>query len=60
MTTGQQDLGYVEKTAAGWEWHARMIPGPYGSFADGVVQTELAARHALEKHWDPYLVLETP
>jgi hypothetical protein len=58
VTTCEQDLGYVEKTVAGWGWHGRMIPGPYGSFADGVAPTEFAARQALEKHWDQYLILE--
>jgi hypothetical protein len=52
--TGVQELGYVEQTAKGWTWHARMIPGPYGSFADGKAATEIAARKALETHWDQH------
>jgi hypothetical protein len=56
--TGTQELGYVEQTARGWAWHARMIPGPYGAFAKGTATTEEAAQAALERHWDKYLVME--
>ena len=53
VTTCEQDLGYVEKTVAGWGWHGRMIPGPYGSFADGVAPDRVRSTAGLGKALGP-------